>query len=448
MSQRLYLRPALLCVVFTLAGGLLRLQGAAAEEAPWRDLADQNRRLQEQVKEQQRLIDALAAKLADVQKTGERHERQLQELREGAAGPAAAPVAPTFQRDREVRLTAEAGLAFFSTGPAGQFPKQEFRVDDAKVFIEAPVVKDVYFFGELDLLTREANDEAPYLGELYVDFENVSGRLGGPDRLLSVRAGRVYIPFGEEYLGRGPVANPLISHSLSDVWGVDEGVEIYGGRGAVQYVLAVQNGGQSRLHDFNADKAVAGRVSWEPVHWLHLSASAMRTGELATVSDNLSEVWFGNGFFRALGAVKNTGKFWADLQEGDATAQWKGGHAGVALGRVQFDDSDTTADNARWMSYGSIEAVQDIGGGLYGAARFSAMRAPKGYPLAGWGNVGRYFFAPSLTEELKRLSLGFGYRIGPPLVLKLEYTSEWGRQTNGAKRDQEDFFGTEVGLKF
>ena len=84
---------------------------------------------------------------------------------------------------------------------------------------------------------------------------------------------------------------------------------------------------------------------------------------------------------------------------------------------MQFDDSDTTTDNTRRMSYGSLEAVQDLAGRFYGAARFSAIRAPKGYPLAGWGNLGRYFFAPSLTEELKRLSVGFGYRIGPPLVL-------------------------------
>jgi len=244
------------------------------------------------------------------------------------------------------------------------------------------------------------------------------------------------------------VANPLISHSLPDIWGVDEGVEAYGGRGPFQYVLAVQNGGSSRLHDFNADKAVTARVGWEAAHWLHVSASAMRTGELATVADNLSEVWFGNGFFRALGPAKSTGKFWASLFEGEATARWRSGHATAAFGRVQFDDSDTTADNARRMSFGYLEAVQEIAGGLYGAARFSGIDAPKGYPLAGWGNLGRYFFSPSLTEELRRLSVGFGYRLGPPLVLKLEYSREWGHQTNGAPRDQEDFFGTEVGLKF
>src|SRR5206468_8015250 len=102
------------------------------------------------------------------------------------------------------------------------------------------------------LLTREANAESFQLGELYVDFENVSGAWGARG-LLGLRAGRINIPFGEEYLVRGPVANPLVSHSLSDIWGVDEGLEAYGRVGPLHYVAAIQNGGTSRLHDFNAD---------------------------------------------------------------------------------------------------------------------------------------------------------------------------------------------------
>ena len=110
------------------------------------------------------------------------------------------------------------------------------------------MIKNVDFFTELKLLPREANDEHFQLGELYVDFEDVlsSWRPG----LLNVRAGRVNVPFGEEYLARGPIANQLISHSLSDIWGCDEGVEIYGRIGPVQYVVAVQNGGVSRLAGF------------------------------------------------------------------------------------------------------------------------------------------------------------------------------------------------------
>src|SRR5207247_6258165 len=108
-----------------------------------------------------------------------------------------------------------------------------------------------------------------------------------------------------------PIDNPLISHSLGDLWGVDEGIELYGAASKVQYAVAVQNGGHSALHDFAADKSVAGRISYDPVRWLHLSASGMRTGDLSAKNDQLSELWFGNGFLRAFGSSAT--RFHAEL---------------------------------------------------------------------------------------------------------------------------------------
>ncbi|HUR57392.1 MAG TPA: hypothetical protein VM029_06765 [Opitutaceae bacterium] len=427
-----------------LALGAAVGHGAEVSAAQLQEVLEQNRRLQEQVRAQQKTIDDLNAKVNDVVKASERHERDLRRLegQPGGAAPASAGA-----RDHQVRIAAEAGLAFFKTGSEGQFPKGEFRVDDPVITLEAPVMKDVYLFTELKLLTRETNVEDFQLGELYVEFEDVLGRWGRPG-LLSFRAGRVNVPFGEEYLVRSPVTNPLISHSLSDIWGCDEGLEIYGRVGPLRYVLAVQNGGASRLRDFNADKSIAARVSWEPAAWLHVSASAMRTGELASIADNVSEIWFANGFFRAIGPIARTGAFWANLYEGDARVRWKTGHLSLALGQARYDDSDKLADNARRIRYGFIEAVQSLAAGWYGAARYSELRAGRGYPLAGWGPLGTFFFRPSLTEELHRLSVGLGYRFGPPLVWKIEYARERGRMTNGVRRENEDFFGSEIGMKF
>lgn len=437
LLQRLVLIGAI------FVAGIVR--GQDSVEVRLQALAEQNRRLQEQVQSQQQLLEALSAQLKEVRQGGAKQERQLQELKAGAAGPA--EFAAGGRRANEVRVGGEAGFGIFRTGGAGSFPKSEFRADDPTISVEVPVRKGIYFFTELRLLPRETNSESFQLGEMYVDFEDISAAWGRPGQ-LAARAGRIDIPFGEEYQVRGPLANPLISHSLGDVWGIDEGVELYGCVGPFNYVVAVQNGGVSRLHDFNADKSVTMRIGAAPVKWLHLSASAMRTGELATVADNLSEVWFGNGFFRALGPARSTGTFWASLGEVDATARWAGGHFGAALGQVRFDDSDTTADNSRRMRYGHAEAVQTLVGPLFGAARYSQIRVPRGYPLTGWGSPGTFFYRPSLTEELRRLSLGLGYRFGDSLVLKAEYTRESGRMTNGAPRDQEDFLGGEVAIKF
>jgi uncharacterized coiled-coil protein SlyX len=437
------------------AQGAVLAQNQPPTDPALQVIIEQNRLLQEQVKEQQKTIEALNARMEDIRKASERQERALQSLQERADAVAAPdrPVPVESSPDHEVRIGGESGLGFFKSGSEGQFPNSEFRVDDTTITVEAPVWKDVYFFTELKLLTREASAANFEFGELYVEFEGLGEGWGRPDS-LNLRAGSINIPFGEEYQLRGPMENPLISHSLSDIWGPDEGVEVYGKLGSWSYVVAVQNGGISQLHDFNSDKSLTARLGWDPVNWLHLSASAMRTGDLATVSpvttmgDSLSALWFANGFIRALGPASRTPTFWADLYEADAVARWQGGHLSGALGDVRFDDSDPLVNDSRRMRYGYLEAMQSVTDKLYGAARFSGINAPGGYPLAGLGSMGEYFFRPSLTEELRRLSLGFGYRIGPPLVLKLEYSWEWGRTTTGDDRGDEDFLGAEIGLKF
>jgi hypothetical protein len=418
---------------------------APVTDASVRELIEQNRRLEAQVRDQQAVIDKLHAEMKTVQTTSERHDRELQKLQETVDAPQPAIAAPAHE-NATLRLSGELELAWFRTGSAGSYPNSEFRVGDAKLFLEAKVWQDVYAFSEIYLMTRETNVEAVQLGELYVDFENVSGRWGA-DQLLNVRVGRFNIPFGEEYQVRSVLLNPLISHSLTDLWGVDEGMEVFGASGKLSYVLAVQNGGHSLLHDYDADKSWTARLGYDPTSWLHLSASAMRTGALAK-GDVLSEVWFANGFFRALGSPTTTNTFHADLYELDAATHWKSGKLAVAAGWVKFNDDDTTANNSRTMNYHLIEGTQQITEKLFAAARYSAIRVPRGYPLVGWGAFGTYFYSGVLTEKLERLSVGLGYRMGPPLVLKFEYSIERGRLTIGRDRDHEDFIGTEVGLKF
>ena len=106
-----------------------------------------------------------------------------------------------------------------------------------KLFVEAPVWKNVYFFTGLELTTREAADEYFHVGELYADMEDVL--TAGRQYTLSLRAGRFSIPFfGEEYQYRNIMANPLITSTpRADIWGTDEGVQAYHGslgRAAVQ----------------------------------------------------------------------------------------------------------------------------------------------------------------------------------------------------------------------
>ena len=337
-------------------------------------------------------------------------------------------------------------MAFFNTGREGLFPNAEFRVDEAKLFVEAPIWGDVYFFTELNLMTREAQDLSLQLGELYLDFENVS-RLWHRDGMLSVRAGRMDIPFGEEYIYRDAIDNPLISHSLSDFWGVDEGIEFYGSMGKFSYVLAVQNGGMSGVRDFDADKAIAGRISFDPAPWLHLSVSGMRTGDLDAANDIWSKLWFSSGWFLPSGSTNAT-KYHANLVEADLSLRLPHGHIKAFGGYVRYDDNDPFADNSRDIYYYSLEGVHNLTGKLYAAVRFSQIFADKGMPIGANGQMEDYVFSGALTEEIWRLSLGLGYRWSQNLLVKAEYSFERGKEVGGDKRNHEDLFALEAAFKF
>jgi hypothetical protein len=405
--------------------------GPASDDV--RTLVEQNRRLLERLETQQQQLDALRAR--------------VEELEGGSASTPARVAAPRGTQG-QVRVGAEAAVAFFNTGPEGGFPNAEFRVDEAKVQIEAAVWRDTFFWAELELTTREANDEFFHVGELYIDFEGVASI--DRDRALNLRIGRFYIPFGEEYQFRSPLANPLISHSLADIWGIDEGIQAYGSIGRFSYNLAVQNGGHKTLRDFNSDKAWTGRVAFDAGHGLRVSASAMRTGDLDPVSEPLSEVWLGNAFLRPLGPAAASRTYGGELLGVDARWGWKHGHLHAAAGWIDFEETRATGRDERTIRYHSVELSHRLAGNLHGALRYSAIESPEGYPIAGQGIPGKYFHNPAapLMRDLQRLSAGLRYQFGDPLVWKIEYSREEAETVAGAKRGDTDLFASQLGVKF
>jgi len=130
------------------------LNAAESVDADLRALQEQNRQLQVQILAQQRTIEALGAKMDAVLGASERHDRELQRLQDKDASSSERVTATDGNRNRTVRISGEAGLAFFRTGSAGQFPNSEFRVDEAKLFFEAPVMRDTYIFVGLDIALR------------------------------------------------------------------------------------------------------------------------------------------------------------------------------------------------------------------------------------------------------------------------------------------------------
>jgi len=410
-------------------------------ESQLRLLQQQNEALQSQLHEQQELIESLRKDVAGIHKAQEERDAQL--ANEKAAIESEQSSKTGGFNFGKVHLSGEGGVGLFETGSQGQFPNAEFRVDEAKLFVDAQVWGDVYAFAELNLATREEQDVNLHLGELYIDVEDISKLWGQPGQ-LNARIGRMDIPFGEEYLTRDVIDNPLISRSLPDIWGVDEGIELYGSVNKLSYVLAVQNGGVPDTRDFNADKSITGRLSYNPNSHLHFSVSGMRTGDLNAQKDVLSALWFAGGFFRPIGAGT---VFHADLVEGDAQWRWSRGHVKAFGGYIRYDDNDPTANIRRDVYYYSVEGVQDLTRKFYAAARFGQIFAPRGFPIVGEGDMHTYLFGP-LSDEMWRLSLGLGYRFSPNFIVKTEYTFERGTSPNGPDRNHEDFFATEAVFGF
>ena len=448
-----------------LAPGLALADGpAAVDPQQIREIIDQNRRLQEQVNAQQKVIDDLRSKMNDLGNSSQQQSQELQSLRAqiGVLPQGESKPSGGGSGDETVRLSGEVGFAYFNSGQDGPFANGEFRIDDAKVYLDAAVWNNFFLHVETDLMTREASDSNLHFGELYADIEGLGSVLGN-DQLLNLRAGRMYIPFGEEYENRGVMKNPLITHSVSDLWGMDQGVEAYGSASKLSYVVAVQDGGLGGLRNFHPGKSLAGRIGYDPASWLHLSASGMTTSKLSAspanpFGDSLSALWFGNSFFRSLATTTNANsRYWADLGEVDASTQWSGGHVRAAGGLIHFNDNSASANDSRHMNYYYVEAMQHISDKLYGAVRFSQVNVPKGYVLMGQAASGGEYTPNSLTPatlpaalttSLSRLSVGLGYQFSAPVVLKVDFSPEWGRTPTGDKRNEENLFSTELGVRF
>jgi hypothetical protein len=99
-----------------------------ATEPSLRELTEQNKKLQQRVDEQQRQIDELRARLDGLPKTPPpapppRPEPETE--------PVKSPLSSAGDSGRSLRISGEAGLAFFSGAEDSAFPNSEFRVDDA-----------------------------------------------------------------------------------------------------------------------------------------------------------------------------------------------------------------------------------------------------------------------------------------------------------------------------
>lgn len=414
--------------------------GAVVTDEQFQQLVQENRALRTMIEAQQAQLDEMRRRLDGAAAPGHATATLAESAREPATPPS-----PRAAPDSGVILSGEAGIALLSGGSDSWYPNSEFRIDDAFVRLDAEVASDTYFFAEIELSKRSNFDTNIHPGELYVEFENIS-RFWGVDRLVNLRVGRTDIPFGEEYSRRDVLSNPLVVNSLSDIWGIDEGIVVHGSAGRASYAIAVQNGSSEYLADYDPDKAITLRLGFDPTSQLHLSGSAMRTGDLDAIREPFSEVWISGAVFRPISAAATT--YAAELAEFDVV--WTGRDTRLAanLGIARYTDDDPLVDNTRHFRFGTLEVTHELDRNWWIASRASLLHADGGYPMVGTGAFGKYFFGPLLTEELWRLTVGGGFRIGEKAVLKVDYTFERGELADGTKLTDRDQLAAQVGVGF
>ncbi len=105
-----------------------------------RQLQQENERLRQQLDRQQTLIEDFNRRLLVIEGTTEQRDDSGRAATAETKPPDEAPshlAVPLLPG--KVRLSGEGGVAFFNTGAEGMFPHSEFRVEEAKLFVEAPV---------------------------------------------------------------------------------------------------------------------------------------------------------------------------------------------------------------------------------------------------------------------------------------------------------------------
>lgn len=307
------------------------------------------------------------------------------------------------------------GAGFFKSGQGGSFPQGSFEAPEAKVQLGFEPDPHNTVIMRLNL----NNAAFTNLDYFYVDSKNFLPQLEGTPFTLESRIGRFKLPLGEETWANNIVESALISNSVANMAGSDEGIQLGGKVGKekpLKWYFSVTNGNSGTGSDNVTPKAYAGKLSYNLFDPLYLSASIYNSGSLKTAA---SEVSIAGITARPNGATKWDRTVWEvdaryDFQKGkvidslaytDSKAYVRG-----AFGQF-FDDANIVQD--REGNYGYIEGLCNFHPKWYGAYRYSIVDLLHDYrdTLNSAGSSSQY----------DRHSVALGYRWTNKTIIKLGY---------------------------
>lgn len=431
-----------------------------ADEAS--ELKSTVKKLQKQLDDQRLLIDDLIEKIAVlenqkkippasevVSKTGEAAEKEAEEGH---------VLSKEWFRRFEVNGFGAAGL--LSSGHDTPYSNGGFLNYEARLFLDASVWEDVYFFTELQII-KEGDENTKWVraGEIYVEFYNFLKDIVKSD-ILELKLGRASIPYGLEHtVHHYIVDNPLITYSAGYPHGHDEGVMAHIDLGGVGVCASVMDGSAVRGRDDSSDKAFNIKLAGKPTELSCLSASFMRNGEAAESAmelggSSLRPVGSG-GLVSALGASPSS-KVESYLYE--VAAQFgfrslRGGYVFFNFGQGFIDDKNSFFD--RRITYFILEPLfYLVSNKLYLVSRFSGIGTfndAKGYTFEGGSfSAGNSRFGYD-TKSLTRWAIGLGYKPNPNILMKLEYSQDYFEVIKASTKEDDrggHLLGAQVAVKF
>lgn len=298
-----------------------------------------------------------------------------------------------------------------------------FLLDAATLFVDARAWEDVTFFAEVRLSNFYIDyDSSVSVGELYARFHDLLPTDGGTG--LGIKVGRIDIPFGEEYLAWDAPDNALILNSAVQPYGLDEGILLHGDLHGVGWAVALMDGLEANSFEDDASKMVAAKVYGDPTDHLHLSASALTTGETSESAFHIAGkplTPVGSAMEPSTLGVSPSTKVETEAWQVNASLQALGrGSVSLAYGGASIDDDVSAFD--RDLMWFVAEPSWRLTDELRLTARWSQVGTfdgDEGYKLDGKITAfGRAFGFD--TQSLRRVAVGITWTPSPHVLLKAE----------------------------
>jgi hypothetical protein len=385
-----------------------------------------------------------------------------------------------------LRLSGSADLNYLqasgSSGEYGLYEQSSTQIYDARVFLDAnlgsdarlgdvTVYRDAGFTFEWNVVRLGYAQNN--IGDLYGDLRGLLGY-----EWLNLEIGRFQIPYGENYLrfGKGRPTDPFIALTASPPWFWDEGLKLWGktSNGHFGYVASVTDGEGGLNRENNDSKQVTLKLTWDPSEWMHLSASALRTGSLGSNdSPAFAAVWLGESIPAAFGS--NTGVPSFDHGQeiadgpnklrnvvvlgGDAIFQFPDARLWLAGGNASIDSHGPSMYDRNliyWLAELTLQLrmITPALAPMYLALRANGLGTynhDEGYLLD-------FRYGSSLGYNMRALdayAVALGLPLGDRIVVKAQYALQNIALVHGIddpeilESDKDaNFFGMEIGVKF